>query len=1118
MENPQRVNLRYELLLTRFQGIKPSSHQDLLYKTLQCIAWRDAPAAAALVSPVTEVENSQFASVITFYEQECRRVALFYRSQHQQLWNALLEVVGLLRLKADSILDPACLEAPHGLEKLDMIRGALDALGEKAVALDSFAKLNVEAAAELALFVDGKKKSSNTPARRVLATYNKETVQSAFREYSTAAEAALLGALRLDSIILGLSDAYALLRLVKHAEAEGIAPVSIHSSSFSSLARWVAPQKYKRTTRKFWLKLSDVALFKTQVIKQLPILVYGKNRRKITEVDPLDLPFAAPTANESDASPITSVYLDSLLAGLPSYHTRLRRRDGATAVRLRWYGERNAEDPSQEIFVEKKVHVVGDNMTILNNNRLATTSNKRDDKTQQQQQGRQEGHTESEKQRISLPQSEIPALLSGQPVAVPHYFSKEDYDFLQQVQMYIMEDSHVPVLRTCYNRTAFQCEDHNRVRISMDTDLRMVRDYIPGIHHNTGADGGSGLIDQRWCRDDIMDINNDAPSRLDRIHFPYAIVEVKLQVNPPKWLQNLVRQNILLPVPKFSKFLHGSALLYQHYVANVPYWFLPNSSSSNQTLNPNNSNVAADENDELLMTPATWEEMVGPSAEAVSDAAAWLFPPTTGVDGSFRINEADRKKTEETEFRVTQVKPGLLWRWKRGKQNHPSPSTPTSEAPLNNILPTAAAISIFNPATSVTAVTSGALSHDDPINHSAPSTPNGASPRAEVILHPSTIQQGQMMHQTIMMLNTDSSGRSSISYLTSGQQQRFTSTSSPTSSASVSLLVSSAEGNSTLSNASNDGGGDVHGNHHDPLSDEKKTHQQQQKQQQRQSSQTYCLPWQVFQEPPSSPRAKSSADEASGSGAGSICGSAGRDIEGRYTADGGESSSSFGISISSMSGVTTNEADVESGEGGVHTSGHQGALPPAGLVDAGGATSAALPVEKNPASRKSSLVHFVSLIPGFGGSSISSNKTNNNKNDESAAAAAAPTATVVERKTTTNSTTTTNTSTTTNGSMYHPALAFAAEDKNKKQDSPCLLPSFSSISSPSSSFPIDSRNDPLRGSRNGGILSGTISGSPPRAMVRTRVEPKTFFANERTFLQWLQISVLVMFLGLNLLK
>jgi uncharacterized membrane protein YidH (DUF202 family) len=35
--------------------------------------------------------------------------------------------------------------------------------------------------------------------------------------------------------------------------------------------------------------------------------------------------------------------------------------------------------------------------------------------------------------------------------------------------------------------------------------------------------------------------------------------------------------------------------------------------------------------------------------------------------------------------------------------------------------------------------------------------------------------------------------------------------------------------------------------------------------------------------------------------------------------------------------------------------------------------------------------------------------------------------------------------------------------------------------------------------------------------VRTRIEPKTFFANERTFLSWLQIGVLVLMTGLGLL-
>jgi hypothetical protein len=44
-------------------------------------------------------------------------------------------------------------------------------------------------------------------------------------------------------------------------------------------------------------------------------------------------------------------------------------------------------------------------------------------------------------------------------------------------------------------------------------------------------------------------------------------------------------------------------------------------------------------------------------------------------------------------------------------------------------------------------------------------------------------------------------------------------------------------------------------------------------------------------------------------------------------------------------------------------------------------------------------------------------------------------------------------------------------------------------------------------------------GAPSRAtsIVRTRIEPKTFFSNERTFLAWLQIGVLVLMTGLGLL-
>jgi SPX domain protein involved in polyphosphate accumulation len=1098
MENLQHGNLRYDLLLARLQGVQPPNSKNLLFKTLHYISRGNA--ASSLISPISEEENGQIASVVTVYEQECRRVALFYRSQHQQLWTTLLEVVALLRRKSDHVLNPtaATAEASPSLEKLTTIRALLDALGEKVVALDTFAKANVEAAAELALFGDGKRKKTkkkneneNEPFLLSSPSTSEDMVlQKVIKEYYTVAEAALLGMLCFDPLILGLSDAYALLHSLEQTESESTATATAtaaqypekhsSSSSSSSFARWVAPQKFKRTTRKFWLKPSDVTRFKAEIIKHLPILVYG-NRRKITEIDPSDLPFTVPLVTESDSSPVSSVYLDSLASGLPAYHARLRREDGATAVRLRWYGERDPEDPFQEIFVEKKVHVVGDNATILNSNRLAKNSNNSsssggggdsgkvgaESAQQQQQQQRMEGQSESEKQRVSLPQSQIPALLSGHPVAVPSNFSKEDFDFLQQVQMYILEDSHVPVLRTCYNRTAFQSEEHNRVRISMDTNLRMIRDYIPvqqqtanfkNNSFSSGAGGGSGSGDfsglggGQWCRSDAEIAN---ASSTDTVHFPYTVIEVKLQVNPPTWLQNLVQQKILLPVPKFSKFLHGTALLYQHYVENVPHWFLPSTSTSSSSMKGN----------ELPMTPATWDEMITPSAEAVSDAAAWLFPAVPGTDA------AEQRQSEEKEARVTQLKPGLLWRWRKGKGKHNESTSSSFSAeaahscslPVSSITPYSAPTSTtasngINTSTTgtttpTTATTTAGLPLANDQKHSAPGTPDGASPRAEGgIAVPSSLQ-----NQLQLMMNTDTSGTDSGSGSSPGQRCPA---SSPTSSASVSSLVSSAEGHHqiashSIATAAASGGGGING-----------CIEQQQQQQQSPSS------WHVYQQPAVSPQSAALLMPMPVSVA--VEGDHHHSAASRDRNQDRDDSSS-GVSISSMSGGTGNEAsDVETG-----------------------ATASATAKQK-PASRKASLVHLVSSIPGLGG--LANNNSNNTNTSTSALNTVAP----EERKKSAGSVYPATTTTTT-----------ALTEIDKKDALPALLPSFSVISSPSSTLPGGNGNGNYQ-RRNGG--DGTSSGPVPRAMVRTRVEPKTFFANERTFLQWLQISVLVMFLGLNLLK
>ena len=90
-----------------------------------------------------------------------------------------------------------------------------------------------------------------------------------------------------------------------------------------------------------------------------------------------------------------------------------------------------------------------------------------------------------------------------------------------------------PTIRTFYNRTAFQLPGDARVRISLDTELTMIREDPP-------------LNQGNWRRPDVLcefpfkELPDDQVLR-----FPYAVLEVKLQTQhgqePPKWVQSLVQ-------------------------------------------------------------------------------------------------------------------------------------------------------------------------------------------------------------------------------------------------------------------------------------------------------------------------------------------------------------------------------------------------------------------------------------------------------------------------------------------------------------------------------------------------------------------------------------------------
>lgn len=138
----------------------------------------------------------------------------------------------------------------------------------------------------------------------------------------------------------------------------------------------------------------------------------------------------------------------------------------------------------------------------------------------------------------------------------------------QEIQYRTIARKLVPIARSFYHRTAFQLPGDARVRISLDTELTMIRE------HNIGQDNGS---DGNWRR---TDVGIDWPfqplphKEIDR--FRYAVLEVKLQTRAeeqvPLWICELTASHLVEAVPKFSKFIHGVATLYPDQITLLPYW------------------------------------------------------------------------------------------------------------------------------------------------------------------------------------------------------------------------------------------------------------------------------------------------------------------------------------------------------------------------------------------------------------------------------------------------------------------------------------------------------------------------------------------------------------------
>src|SRR6266511_2705514 len=114
---------------------------------------------------------------------------------------------------------------------------------------------------------------------------------------------------------------------------------------------------------------------------------------------------------------------------------------------------------------------------------------------------------------------------------------------------------------------AFQIPGDNRVRISLDTEFHIIReDNFDTVRRRS---------EDEWRRSDIEDDKFEKLPSSECAKFPYAILEIRLNVdsdNEPSWVKEFLGGHLVEEAPQFSKYVHGVATLFTAQAPSLPYW------------------------------------------------------------------------------------------------------------------------------------------------------------------------------------------------------------------------------------------------------------------------------------------------------------------------------------------------------------------------------------------------------------------------------------------------------------------------------------------------------------------------------------------------------------------
>lgn len=283
-----------------------------------------------------------------------------------------------------------------------------------------------------------------------------------------------------------------------------------------------------------WVHPENLLEVKTYIVRHLPVLVYNPQTSKIVEGGQHD-----PT--------ITSLYFDSPQFSL--YSDKVSKVAEASSLRLRWFGHL-LDKP--EIFIEKKT-----------TQESGASDEVRFPIKEKYIQPFISGSYKMEKQLEKLQNRQ-----SVEPGDIQHM--RENVEVIQQ---FLSEKDLHPMLRANYTRTAFQIPGDDRIRMSLDTDMAFIRE--------DALDQDRPCRDpEDWHRTDIDHNRMEFPfpniKQGEISRFPYALLEIKIKENPNKriaeWVTELMSSHLVKEAPKFSRFVHGTAQLFEDNVNTFPFW------------------------------------------------------------------------------------------------------------------------------------------------------------------------------------------------------------------------------------------------------------------------------------------------------------------------------------------------------------------------------------------------------------------------------------------------------------------------------------------------------------------------------------------------------------------